>query len=170
VLSILYEYAKAHHLNDRAIVEGDSKNWWCLNPKRHLDAGSAMRGSPRVGTGERGELSPFTSDGEPREPSVNGGAAEPQLKQPSLIVFSSLEVAYRYVSRAEQTPLSGGVAAIPPIVSRAELPTTYEHVRTDDDFLSPGGTPVGLVISWPTRMSSPLRRTPSMATMASVAP
>jgi hypothetical protein len=29
---------------------------------------------------------------------------------------------------------------------------------------------VGLVISWPTRMSSPLRRTPSMATMASVAP
>ena len=80
-------------------------------------------------------------------------------------MFRSLEVAYRYVSRADQPLLDGTVT---PFVSRAELPTTYDHVATDDDFLSPGGTPVGLVIGWPSRAQSPLRPTASQLSLSTM--
>ena len=97
---------------------------------------------------------------------VNGnGGTEPKRKAPSLIVFRSLEVAYRYVSRSDQPLLSGTVT---PFIARADPPTTYDHVATDDDFLSPGGTPVGLVIGWPSRVQSPLRPTASQLSLSTM--
>jgi MFS superfamily sulfate permease-like transporter len=176
VMGILYDYAKAHHLEDRTILEGGEKNWWCLNAERHLEVGASRSGGGSAGGGSAGGgsagappgWSAAGEGGAGRSESVNvngNGGAEPKRKAPSLIVFRSLEVAYRYVSRADQPLLDGTVT---PFVSRAELPTTYDHVATDDDFLSPGGTPVGLVIGWPSRAQSPLRPTASQLSLSTM--
>jgi MFS superfamily sulfate permease-like transporter len=135
VRSIIADFVKAHHLGDREIPEHSLKNWWCLDPLHELS--TDVNGSILSGMNDE---------------SVNGmrggGDGAPKAKAPALIVFDSLEAAYRYVSRADQPLLDGSRTTF---TSRDSAPQTYVHVPTDEDFLSPGGTPVGLVVSWPRR-------------------